>query len=199
MSDTTSFRNELYYIVHLDNIPSIIQHGILCHADAEKYDHETVALEQVQERREKKSVPQGLTLHKYVNLYFNPRNPMMYLRRTQFNELCVLGVDASVITTPGVVVSDMNASKDLCRFMTWEDAMVSLDFEAIYAKYWNHPEDEELSKLHKGVICAEVLVPASVSYAHVIKAFTATSSVAARLQSLGFNKTIYIEPNMFFR
>lgn len=71
MSDTTIFRNELYYIVRLDNIPSIIQHGILCHDDAEKHDHVTIALEQVQERRENKSVPQGLPLHKYVNLYFN--------------------------------------------------------------------------------------------------------------------------------
>jgi hypothetical protein len=199
MSDTKSFRNELYYIVHLDNIPSIIQHGILCHEDAEKYDHVTVALEQVQERRENKSVPQGLPLHKYVNLYFNPRNPMMFKRQNQFNDLCVLGVDASVITTPGVVISDMNASKDLCKFMTWEDAIVSLDFEEIYAKYWNHPEDEVLSKLHKGIMCAEVLVPASVSYTHVIKAFTANRSVETKLKTLGFDKQILIKPDMFFK
>lgn len=199
MSDTTSFRNELYYIVHLDNIPSIIQHGILCHDDAEDYAPVSVALEQVQERRENKSVPQGLRLHRYANLYFNPRNPMMFLRRSQFNDLCVLGIDASVLNAPGVVISDMNASKDLCRFMTWEDAMASLDFEVIYAKYWNHPEDEELSRLHKGLICAEVLVPDTVSYTHVIKAFTANSSVAARLQSLGFSKPISVEPDMFFK
>ncbi len=48
----------------------------MCYERAKNLKHKSIALEEVQERRDRKRIPNG-ALHEYVNLYFNPRNPMM--------------------------------------------------------------------------------------------------------------------------
>lgn len=68
---------ELHYITHVDNVASIMRHGILPHNRAKGLPHKSVALEEVQQRR-RKQVPNARLLHDYVNLYFNARNPMMF-------------------------------------------------------------------------------------------------------------------------
>lgn len=54
---------ELHYITPINNIPSILQHGILSHKRADRMDHETVALQEVQDRRKDKRLPTGKRLH----------------------------------------------------------------------------------------------------------------------------------------
>ena len=74
-------RKALGNITHIDNIPSIMQRGILCHEHVQKLKHRSIALEDVQDRRHRKRVPNGLLLHQYACLYFSPRNPMMFYRK----------------------------------------------------------------------------------------------------------------------
>ena len=50
---------ELHYITPINNIPSMLQHGILSHKRADRMDHETVALQEVQDRRKDKRLPTG--------------------------------------------------------------------------------------------------------------------------------------------
>ena len=108
--------NEFHFITPISNLSSILEHGILSNQLASKIRHETVALEEVQERRDKKSVPGGLRLHHYANVYFDARNPMMYKRRLMHEQLCVISVNDSVLDLPDVVVSDCNAARDSARF-----------------------------------------------------------------------------------
>ncbi|NMA20497.1 MAG: DUF4433 domain-containing protein [Lentisphaerae bacterium] len=75
------------------NIASVMAHGILSHNEAAQLNHADISLADVQERRERKSVPGGLLLHEYANLYFCARNPMMYRRQNERERLCVLLVD----------------------------------------------------------------------------------------------------------
>jgi len=73
---------ELYYILHIDNLKSILQHGILCYNKAKKFGYTSIADEEIQKRREKVVIPGGKRkLHDYANLYFNARNPMMFKRK----------------------------------------------------------------------------------------------------------------------
>ena len=71
---------ELHCIMPIDNINSVMTHGILSHERAAKLPHRSVALQPVQDRRDQKQVPGGLKLHQYANLYFHARNPMLYKR-----------------------------------------------------------------------------------------------------------------------
>ncbi len=50
---------ELHYITLIANIPSILTHGILSHRQVVRLTHESVAMQQVQDRRESKVVPGG--------------------------------------------------------------------------------------------------------------------------------------------
>ncbi|MFY9732304.1 MAG: DarT ssDNA thymidine ADP-ribosyltransferase family protein [Candidatus Acidiferrales bacterium] len=98
---------ELHYITPIANIPSIIVHGILCKNRADQFDPATIALQTVQDTRDKKSVPGGLPLHDYANLYFSARNPMMYKRQALHREICVLQVSTDVLDQPKVVIAEL--------------------------------------------------------------------------------------------
>lgn len=68
---------EFQCIMPMTNMPSVLKHGILSFERAKKIEHESVALEEAQEKRDARQVPGGLMLHQYANLYFHARNPMM--------------------------------------------------------------------------------------------------------------------------
>jgi hypothetical protein len=175
-----------------------MEEGVLCHKLAENVQHDSIALEDVQKRREGKKVPNARHLHEYVNFYFNARNPMMYLRRNLYKETCVLSISADVLSLPGVVVSDMNAARDLCRFMEPFKALEILDFDMIYTKNWNVSDNSLKYKL-QGAVCAEVLVPNSVAYNYIQSVHIADQSIEASLIELDFDKQIICDADMFFR
>lgn len=150
---------ELYYITPLENLPSIIEKGILSHKRAKRIAHKSVALDVIQDRRKNKVVPGARPLHDYVNLYFDARNPMLYLRRDKHAEICILRVDSSVMEFPGVVIADRNASSGYARFYAYPEGLRFIDREVVYAEYWTHPDDPVLEMEHKSKKCAEVLIP----------------------------------------
>ncbi|MDY6909565.1 MAG: DarT ssDNA thymidine ADP-ribosyltransferase family protein [Thermodesulfobacteriota bacterium] len=107
---------ELHYITPIANVPSILEKGILSHNRAKRVEHQSVVMNEIQDRRAKVTIPGGRRLREYVNLYICARNPMMYKRQAQFKELCVLKISPDVIDLPRVVVSDRNASSEYAIF-----------------------------------------------------------------------------------
>jgi hypothetical protein len=73
--------HELGYIVPIATVPSILKHGILSHRRAGKVQHESIALQSVQDKRAEKVVPNGRPVREYANLYICPRNPMLFKRK----------------------------------------------------------------------------------------------------------------------
>ena len=80
---------ELHYMTPIENLASVAMHGILSHARAVAVQHASVALQAVQDQRAGKRVPGGRPLHEYVNLYFDARNAMMWMRRAPDLVPCV--------------------------------------------------------------------------------------------------------------
>ncbi|MGB9616904.1 MAG: DarT ssDNA thymidine ADP-ribosyltransferase family protein, partial [Desulfomonilaceae bacterium] len=78
---------ELHYITPIANVPSILCMGILSYNQAKREKHQSVAMDDIQDRRARVVVPRGRKLHEYVNLYICARNPMMYKRRGQYRDL----------------------------------------------------------------------------------------------------------------
>src|SRR5712672_1863510 len=97
---------EFQCIMPMVNIASVLEHGILSHERASKLGHASVAMDAIQEKRDKKQVPGGLKLHQYANLYFHARNPMLFKRKDQTADLCVLRVSTAVCEVQGVVLAD---------------------------------------------------------------------------------------------
>ena len=140
---------EFQCIMPLENIPSVLKLGILSNERSAKFEHFSVAMEDVQEKREQKNVPGGLKLHQYANLYFHARNPMLYKRKNEINNLCVLRVSIEVLQLPGVVLADCNASSPYVRFLA-PSQWALLDYEAIYAMDWNR--QMKTTRMHIGSI-----------------------------------------------
>ena len=67
-----------------------MQRGILSYRQAAKQcpKHASVADVVVQGRRDE--------VHRYANLYFHARNPMMYRLKDRAHQLCVLAVDITI-------------------------------------------------------------------------------------------------------
>jgi len=189
---------ELHCIMPLDNIPSVLEHGILSYERAAKLKHHSVAMQPVQDRRDQKQVPGGLKLHQYANLYFHARNPMLFKRKDEAPNLCVLSVSTKVLGLPRTVISDQNAASDYVRFLhpsQWK----LLAFDDIYAMDWRHPDDTIEYWRHKARKCAEVLVAERVDPQFLIGAHVLNDVAAVRLGSLGFTLAVKVNPELFFR
>ena len=191
---------EFQCIMPLENIPSVLKLGILSNERSAKIEHRSVAMEDVQEKRELKHVPGGLKLHQYANLYFHARNPMLYKRKGEINNLCVLRISTEILQLPGVVFADCNASSPYVRFLA-PSQWALLDYEAIYAMDWNrqHANDPYAYRVHKARKCTEVLVPHVVETKFFIGAYVVDEAAKSKLQSLGFDRAVTIDSEMFFR
>ena len=189
---------ELHCIMPMANIPSVMSHGILSYERAAKVQHRSVALQPVQERRDRKQVPGGLKLHQYANLYFHARNPMLFKRLAEAPNLCVVRVSIRVLEVEGTVISDQNAASDYARFLhprQWK----LLDFDAIYAMDWRHPGNPAAYYRHSSQKCAEILVPDRVERRFLTGAYVIDHAGRDRLEALGLGLTVTPNPVLFFR
>jgi ssDNA thymidine ADP-ribosyltransferase, DarT len=180
------------------NIGSVLTYGILSYERAAKLEHHSVAMQPLQDRRDRKQVPGGLKLHQYANLYFHARNPMLFKRKEEAANLCILQVSIEVLNVAGTVISDQNAASDYVRFLhprQWQ----LLDFDAIYAMDWRHPGDQIAYWRHRAQKCAEVLVPQRVDSQFLTGAHVVDEAARGRLVESGFTLPVTTSPVLFFR
>lgn len=189
--------SEFQNISLIDNIPSILKHGILSYAEAAKIPHGSVALESVQEKRDQKRVPGGLALHEYANVYFHARNPMMSKRRNEAPRLCVLRISPDILNIPGAVITDQNAASKYVLFMT-PDRIKYLNFDYVFARNWKHPDDQIEEWRHSSAKCAEVLIPQRIAPEFLTGAYVLNAASTARLEAQGFTLPVEVDSDIFF-
>lgn len=189
---------EFHCIMPIANIGSVMEHGILSYERAARLPHHSVAMQPVQDRRDRKQVPGGLRLHQYANLYIHARNPMLFKRLNEASSLCVLRVSTEVLATEGVVLSDQNAASDYVRFVP-PGAWRFLSFDDILAMDWRHPGNPIAYWRHKARKCAEVLVPHCVEPRFLTGAYVVDAAAERRVADLGFTMPISVDSVLFFR
>ena len=189
---------ELHNIMPIANIPSVIEHGILCHEAASRLDHYDVSMQTIQDKRDKVQIPGGLKLHRYANLYFHARNPMLYKRLGQIESLCILRVSTDVFHIEGAVITDQNASSYYVRFLP-PTALNQLQLDQIYAEDWTHPNNPIAYYRHKAQKCAEVLIPHQITPNYIMGAYVVDQTAQTTLQNSGFSQPIEINTTLFFR
>jgi hypothetical protein len=189
---------EFHCIIPLKNISSVLKHGILSFERAERLVHDSVAMAEVQDKRDAKQIPGGLKLHQYANLYFHARNPMMYKRKNEAHHLCVLRISITVCALERVVFTDRNAAggDNWVRFFHPKQWAL-LDYDRIYARDWRD-EDRFVYFDKKRKKCAEVLVPHLVEPRFLLGAYVVNDDTAARLRAVGFALPISVDPDLFF-
>jgi hypothetical protein len=188
---------ELHYIAPIENVPSILEHGILSHNQAKKIDHNSVAMREIQERRKDKQIPGARRLHDYANLYFDAHNPMLSKCRAHNREICVLRIDPMVLDTPNVIIADRNAASNWVRFSPVAEGLGSINRDRIFARYWTHPNQyEEMS--HKSEKCAEVLVPDCVAPEFILGAYVVDEVAMIRFRQLNSGLPVSIKSDIYF-
>jgi hypothetical protein len=156
---------ELCCIQPIVNLRSIAERGILSHNGAAEFAHVDISMAEVQDLRSGKRVPDARMppqewrlLHDYANLYFCPRNPMLYKRLDRHRELAVLRIRVDVLGLTGVVVTDGNAASGATRFDAAGEGLARIDKAVTYAQWWTS-NDPYVQSEHRRRMCAEVLVP----------------------------------------
>jgi hypothetical protein len=190
---------ELFYITHVANAMSIATIGILSHNRAAKLVHTSVALDVIQERRERVAVGARM-LHDHANLYLCGRNPMMYhvIHHNPIDQVCLLRISPDVLDLPGVAVASFNASRWGVRFDPPIAGLAKLAFDEVHERDWRRADDVEQYRL-KGIKCAEVLVPDVVEPRHILGAYAPTAAAHSALSSLARIRDVRIAPEPFFR
>jgi hypothetical protein len=188
---------ELHYITPIENVPSILQHGILSHERAARLKHRSVAMQEVQDRRSKVVVPgANRKLHSYANLYICARNPMLYVRR--WKSICVLSIHTGVLDLPGVIITDGNAASSYVRFAPAPDGLAIVSSELTFAEYWTGVNQIEQWRM-KVAKCAEVLVPDRVSPEYIQHAYVASDEMKNQMDALNTGLDVRVDGHLFFR
>ncbi|MEP0815091.1 MAG: DUF4433 domain-containing protein [bacterium] len=201
MSDEDMLKDEfseLHYITPIFNVESILRFGILCNKEAAKLPHHSIADDEIQERRQDKRLPNGLTIHRCANVYFYARNAMMYRRQALHRSICVLRINPSVLDIDRVLVSDRNASRDLVRFGTPDEMIPLLKFTDIFRKSWDVGDEAERYRL-KGTMCAEVLVPNRIDPCYIMGAYASCAESLAELLRMAPALDVRVNPDLFFQ
>ena len=181
----------LYYITHIDNLPSILEKGILSHdmIEAEGLSYIQIYDSSIVERRARRSTPEGRSLWYYANLFFQPRNPMLYrlIRDKEIGRqnLAVLGVEHKVLQKQGVFITDGIAASSKTQFYSQPEGLEILQTQQEIIQSdswisWNHCE--ECRKLEYKLM-AECLVPYQVEPGDIQSFIVADRGVATSLRA----------------
>lgn len=191
----------LYYITHVNNLPSIAMSGILAHRKVLEseipftpiYDAGIVS------NRERKRVTGNKTLWDFANMYFQPRNPMLYrvLREKDKADIVVVAIHPAVLTLSGAFVTTGNAASSDTEIFDSQEGQkhVFANWKVISSDWWNSVDGS------KRKIMAECLVPDRVPPEYIHSVYVATQTVAEKVRQMKLGRDIPVipEPNMFFR
>lgn len=194
----------LYYITHIDNLASILRHGIPSHrqVDAQNIVFTPIYNAEIVAHRAQRQTPDNKSLWEYANVYFQPRNPMLYkvLSETDKKNVVILGVKPQVLETKGAFIALGNAAHSLSPIVDIKNGL-----KAIQGEYWPvlHSDWWKIEDGTKRKIMAECLVPNAISPNEIHSVYVINSSVAEHvrgiLADIARPVEVFVEPHMFFQ
>jgi len=190
----------LYYITHIDNLPSMLERGILSHGliESEGIKYTRIYDKEIVTNRKSILTPDGRNLWGFANLYFNPRNPMLY--RVKFEKsadnIAVVCVSPNILQSSDIFITTGNASASLSVILPKDKGMKALprikrEFDIVW---WNSADGS------KRRIMAECLVPNMVPPEFIQAVYVANHEVKDKVKRLlrGSQVPVIPEPNWFF-
>lgn len=182
----TSDIRALYYITHIDNLPSILERGILSHEQISAARISCTRLYDplIVERRKSIFTSARKSLWHYANLFFQPRNPMLYrvIDEIGIQNLAVLRVSNTVLQEQGIFIADGIAANNSTHIYPRSEGLEILQTqqETIQSTAWvSWMNDGELRRK----LMAECLVPDQVKPEYIQRFIVVNHVVAASLQA----------------
>ena len=188
----------LYHMTHRDNLQNILQNGLKSHnqARANNLTKVDIADNQVNDRRSRREPIYNRSIHDYVPLYFNPKNPMLFRRNNIQNDIVILAIDRKILYQENIVFTDGNAAANATSFYKNPEELNRLNWNCISAEYWNDIEDG------KRIRCSEVLVYPNIQTNIIKKIFCNNEQtrifITSKLNNFP-NIEAEINSNLYFR
>ncbi|ELR97588.1 DUF4433 domain-containing protein [Gloeocapsa sp. PCC 73106] len=184
----------LYHMTYVDNLGSILLRGLLSRQQtcSQNLTYTDISDQEVQKRRSCKIV-RGIPLHGYVPLYFNPRNPMLFVRKNLQSQIAILGIDPLVLLQPHSVFSDGNAACSNTVFYKDLSSLSRLNWKIIRQSIWYDQPDG------KRIKCAEVLVYPQIAVRNILSVFCYSDEMVADIKKLRQDHLrIEVNRNLYF-
>lgn len=196
----------LYYITHIDNVISILQRGILSHRQIAQgdinftpiYDSEIIS------NRQQRKVDDDRVLWDFANLYFQPRNAMLYrvMREKSQKKIAILLISPNLLNRKDIYITNGNAASSTSEiFPSEKGRQVAAIIRAQIDQEWWTDSDGSKRK-----IMAECLVPGCVSPDLIRGIYVANDPDKAELeqrivQAASNIKSVpvTVEPKIFFQ
>jgi len=190
----------LYYITHIENVDSILSQGILSHQTVEDKGLKYTAIydKEIVSNRKMKSTPSGKSLWQYSNVYFQPRNPMLYrvVLEKGAKDIAVIALYPQVLQSSGAFITDGNAANSITNFYNYKDGIIIISdmWNTLKGEWWNSLDGS------KRKIMAECLIPNVISPDLIHSIYVANHSNAEKVKALLTHRDIPVipEPTMFF-
>ena len=183
----------LYYLAHIDNLSLLLERGILSQKirSEENIQYAQIADSNIVGRRRDKQTPDGKSLWDYANLFFQPRNPMLFrvIDEKGAQNIVVFRVANTVFREQGVFIADGIAANYQTRFYRLSEGIEMFQTHQGIIQSdswisWNH--DPDLRRK----LMAECLVPNRVDPKHIQQFIVADHVVANLLRDhLSFANT----------
>lgn len=196
----------LYYITHINNVPSILEKGILSHSQVEINNIETEVIynsQIINKRRDRKV--NNRSLWEYANLYFQPRNAMLYFlvsKENNADNLAIICIKNEVLERKDIFISMGNAASQESNILTIKQGKLLFAKlrEQIDKKWWDKDDGS------KRKIMAECLIPDRVDPKYIQSIYVANqkgkNNLTNRLEEKNIfrnNLPIVIEKEKFFQ
>lgn len=182
-----------YHMTHKDNLAGILQHGILSHSDVLARDDvlaTDISDAGAQRWRDREEPVNRRAIHDYAPMYINPKNPMLFVRRSMQHEIVILKVSPEVLQDGQHIFSDGNAASRETIFSS-DSTVIAESLPAINSEYWSNCIDGKRRR------CAELLVYPKVHPVHIISAICSNNALAEEI-ARETNLQIEVIPSMFF-
>ncbi len=193
----------LYYITHINNVDSILKNGILCHREIESTGMNFTPIYDVGivSNRQHRSVDGSRVLWDFANLYFQPRNAMLYrvLReKNNINDIAILFVSLDILERDDIYITNGNAASPSSEFFPGNQRRNILNKirNQIDNEWWN---DNDGSKRK---MMAECLVPGRIDPKYIRNIYVGSektqSSLISKLKDLSPKMQVLVNYEMFF-
>lgn len=196
----------LYYITHIDNIISILQRGILPHRRMAQGDINFTPIydSAIISNRQQRKVDNDRILWDFANLYFQPRNAMLYrvMREKSQKEIAILLVSPKILTRKDIYITNGNAASYNSEILSSEVGrkVATKIRDEIDKEWWTEIDGS------KRKIMAECLVPDSVSPEFIRGIYVANDMAKSDLEQRIFQVSsnikavpVTVEPKIFFQ
>ncbi len=191
----------LFYITHIDNVNSILSNGIFSHESIidQKIPYTPIYNEQIVNNRKGILAPNGTNLWDFANLYFQPRNPMLYrvLHDKQPNEVAIIAIKPIILERADIYFSNGNAAhsvSDIFHAVELKKNIRRITLDTVEIEWWNDMNGS------KRKIMAECLVPKMVDPGLVQAVYVGNRKAKEQIEkdNPSLRLPVIVEPHMFF-